>query len=257
MEEVAVNPVVAGSAGVLVHLETATPLCGVAVADAATGALLWHRAERAETGFLHAERLHVLVEEALAAFPRNSWRAVSVSDGPGSYTGLRIGAASAKGLCAALELPLVAVPTLESLAVGALAFASDSPYSDASPLADAAPASVRRIFAAVDARRLEVYGAFFAPSGTRLTEDEPWIFPDRVADWGTEPLVAVGDGAAKLKPWLPEGSQCQGELPPERWLAGSVRVACARLAAGRVEDLGRYAPNYLKEAAARKASQSV
>jgi tRNA threonylcarbamoyladenosine biosynthesis protein TsaB len=246
MEEVAVvNPVVAGSAGVLVHLETATPLCGVAVADAATGALLWHRAERAETGFLHAERLHIMLQEAFAAFPRSIWRAVSVSDGPGSYTGLRIGAASAKGLCAALELPLVAVPTLESLAIGTLVSA------------DAVPTSERRIFAAVDARRLEVYGAFFAPNGARLTEDEPWIFPDRVADWGTEPLVAVGDGAAKLEPWFPEGSQCLGELPPERWLAGSVRVACARLAAGRVEDLGRYAPNYLKEAAARKASQSV
>lgn len=246
MEEVAVvNAVVAGSAGVLVHLETATPLCGVAVADAATGALLWHRAERAETGFLHAERLHIVLQEAFAAFPRSIWRAVSVSDGPGSYTGLRIGAASAKGLCAALELPLVAVPTLESLAIGTLVSA------------DAVPTSERRIFAAVDARRLEVYGAFFAPNGTRITEDEAWIFPDRVADWGTEPLVAVGDGAAKLEPWLPEGSQCLGELPPENWLAGSVRVACARLAAGRVEDLGRYAPNYLKEAAARKASQSV
>ena len=244
MEEVAVGST-AAAAGVLVHLETATPLCGVAVADAATGALLWHRAERAETGFLHAERLHVLLEEAFAAFPRSLWRAVSVSDGPGSYTGLRIGAASAKGLCAALELPLVAVPTLESLAVGAHISA------------DAVPTSERRIFAAVDARRLEVYGAFFAPNGARLTEDEPWIFPDRVADWGTEPLVAVGDGAAKLEPWFPEGSQCLGELPPERWLAGSVRVACARLAEGRVEDLGRYAPNYLKEAAARKASQSV
>lgn len=256
MEEVAVGST-AAAAGVLVHLETATPLCGVAVADAATGALLWHRAERADTGFLHAERLHVLLEEAFAAFPRSSWRAVSVSDGPGSYTGLRIGAASAKGLCAALELPLVAVPTLESLAFGALASAGDSPYSDASPLDGVAPASERRIFAAVDARRLEVYGAFFTPKGARITEDEPWIFPDRVADWGTEPLVAVGDGAAKLGPWLPEGSQCLGELPPDNWLAGSVRVACARLAAGRVEDLGRYAPNYLKEAAARKASQSV
>ncbi len=246
MEEVAVvNPVVAGSAGVLVHLETATPLGGVAVADAATGALLWHRAERAETGFLHAERLHIMLQEAFAAFPRSIWRAVSVSDGPGSYTGLRIGAASAKGLCAALELPLVAVPTLESLAIGTLVSA------------DAVPTSERRIFAAVDARRLEVYGAFFAPNGARLSEDEPWIFPDRVADWGTEPLVAVGDGAAKLEPWFPEGSQCLGELPPETWLAGSVRVACARLAAGRIEDLGRYAPNYLKEAAARKASQSV
>ena len=256
MEEVAVGST-AAAAGVLVHLETATPLCGVAVADAATGALLWHRAERADTGFLHAERLHVLLEEAIAAFPRSLWRAVSVSDGPGSYTGLRIGAASAKGLCAALELPLVAVPTLESLAVGTLASTDDFPVFDASQVANTVPVSERRIFAAVDARRLEVYGAFFAPNGARLTEDEPWIFPDRVADWGTEPLVAVGDGAAKLEPWFPEGSQCLGELTPERWLAGSVRVACARLAEGRVEDLGRYAPNYLKEAAARKASQSV
>ncbi len=246
MEEVAVGShAEAGNAGVLVHLETATSLCGVAVADAATGSLLWHRAERAETGFLHAERLHVLLEDAFAAYSRESWRAVSVSDGPGSYTGLRIGAASAKGLCAALELPLLAVPTLESLAAGAMRSL------------EALDSAGRRIFAAVDARRLEVYGAFFSSNGNRITVDEAWIFPDRVADWGTEPLVAVGDGAVKLVPWLPEGSVCLGDLPAETWLAGSVQVASARLASGRVEDLGRYAPNYLKEAAARKASQSV
>lgn len=165
MEEVAVGShAEAGTAGVLVHLETATSLCGVAVADAATGSLLWHRAERAETGFLHAERLHVLLEDAFAAYARESWRAVSVSDGPGSYTGLRIGAASAKGLCAALELPLLAVPTLESLAAGAMRSLE-------------ALDSARRIFAAVDARRLEVYGAFFRPTATGLRSTRLGFFP--------------------------------------------------------------------------------
>ena len=229
--------------GLLLYLESSTALCAVAVGDARDGLLLWHRAERAESGFLHAERLHVLIEEALMAFSGFSWQAIAVGAGPGSYTGLRIGAASAKGLCLALGVPLVAVPTLESLAAGArLARAEEAPL---------------RIFAAVDARRMEVYGAFFDENGHRLSPDEAWIFPDRAADWGDQPLLVVGDGADKLAAWMPAGSQCMGSLDPETWLQGAAQVAFARWSQGHVESLERYSPHYLKEAAARKASQSV
>lgn len=229
--------------GILLYLETATALCAVGVVDAENGALLWHRAERAETGFLHAERLHVLVEEALEAFSGRSWKAVAVGSGPGSYTGLRIGAASAKGLCMALGIPLVAVSTLESLAAGAqLARLGQTPM---------------RIFSAVDARRMEVYGAFFDENGHRLSPDEAWIFPERRADWGDQPLLAVGDGADKLAEWMPAGSQCLGTLDPETWLQGAARGVFARWSQGQVESLERFSPYYLKEAAATRASQSV
>ncbi len=227
----------------LLYLESSTALCAVGVVDADGGTLLWHRAERAETGFLHAERLHVLVEEALTAFSGFSWQAIAVGAGPGSYTGLRIGAASAKGLCMALGIPLVAVPTLESLAAGArLARAEEAPL---------------RIFAAVDARRLEVYGAFFDANGCRQTPDEAWIFPDRAADWGDQPLLVVGDGAEKLSEWMPAGSVCVGTMDPERWLTGSALCAFSRWQSRQIESLERFSPNYLKEAAAKKASQSV
>jgi tRNA threonylcarbamoyladenosine biosynthesis protein TsaB len=227
----------------LLYLESSTALCAVGVIDSDDGSLLWHRAERAETGFLHAERLHVLIEEALHAFSGSSWQAIAVGAGPGSYTGLRIGAASAKGLCMALGIPLVAVPTLESLAAGArLARAKEAPL---------------RIFAAVDARRLEVYGAFFDADGRRQTPDEAWIFPDRAAGWGDQPLVVVGDGAKKLSEWMPAGSVCLGTLEPEAWLKGSAALAFSRWKDGQVESLERFSPNYLKEAAAKKASQSV
>jgi tRNA threonylcarbamoyladenosine biosynthesis protein TsaB len=229
--------------GLLLYLESSTALCAVGVVHADDGTLLWHRAERAESGFLHAERLHVLIEEALRAFSGFSWQAIAVGAGPGSYTGLRIGAASAKGLCMAYGIPLVAVPTLESLAAGArLARAQEAPL---------------RIFAAVDARRLEVYGAFFDAYGRRQTSDDAWIFPDRAADWGDQPLLVVGDGAEKLSEWMPAGSVCLGSMDPERWLTGSALCAFSRWKDGHVESLERFSPNYLKEAAAKKASQSV
>ncbi len=229
--------------GLVLYLESSTALCAVGVVHADDGTLLWHRAEQAESGFLHAERLHVLIEEALLAFSGFSWQAIAVGAGPGSYTGLRIGAASAKGLCMALGIPLVAVPTLESLAVGARLT-----RTQAAPL---------RIFAAVDARRMEVYGAFFDADGHRQTPDEAWIFPDRAADWGDQPLLVVGDGADKLSEWMPGGSVCLGSLDPEPWLKGSAFCAFTRWKSGQFESLERYSPNYLKEAAAKKASQSV
>jgi tRNA threonylcarbamoyladenosine biosynthesis protein TsaB len=229
--------------GLLLYLESSTALCAVGVVHADDGTLLWHRAERAESGFLHAERLHVLIEEALLAFSGFSWQAIAVGAGPGSYTGLRIGAASAKGMCMAMGLPLVAVPTLESLAIGARLT-----RAQAAPL---------RIFAAVDARRLEVYGAFFDADGHRQTPDEAWIFPDRAADWGDQPLLVVGDGAEKLSDWMPAGSVCMGSMDPEQWLKGSAFCAFSRWKSGQLESLERYSPNYLKEAAAKKASQSV
>lgn len=235
----------------MVYLETATSLCGVAVVAAEDGSLLWTQHEQAETGFVHAERLHVLVEAALERFPRTRWAAVAVSDGPGSYTGLRIGAASAKGLCMALNLPLISVSTLESLALGVLKTAARDPRFGLDE------GRTWKIFSAVDARRLEVYGAFFDVSGRRLTADEPWIFPDRAEEWSGLSILTVGDGAQKLSPWLPEGSMCLGALDPAVWLAASAQKASELFRAGRIEDLGRYAPNYLKEAAAKKSSQAV
>lgn len=100
---------------VILNLETATTNCSVSVAR--DGQLLAIREENSKN-YSHSEQLHLFIESVLqeAELNRHDLEAVAVSKGPGSYTGLRIGVAAAKGLCFALDLPLISTPTLESLA---------------------------------------------------------------------------------------------------------------------------------------------
>jgi len=99
----------------ILNIETATTNCSVSVAkDGKTIALK----EDYDNGYSHAEKLHVYIDEVLkeAQIEKQQLDAIAVSKGPGSYTGLRIGVSAAKGLCFALEVPLIAVSTLEALA---------------------------------------------------------------------------------------------------------------------------------------------
>lgn len=126
----------------ILNIETATKNCSVAIAK--DGVVLICK-EIAEEGYSHAERLHVFIEESLkeVGITYQDLSAVAVSQGPGSYTGLRIGVSAAKGLCYALSVPLIAVDTLQSLA--AQAHATDG-----------------LIIPMIDARRMEVYSAVFS-----------------------------------------------------------------------------------------------
>ena len=99
----------------ILNIETATKNCSVALSKA--GITLAIR-EIAEQNFSHAEKLHIFIEELLLEtnIALKEVKAIAVSQGPGSYTGLRIGVSAAKGLCYALSIPLIAVDTLEILA---------------------------------------------------------------------------------------------------------------------------------------------
>ena len=96
----------------ILNIETATKNCSVSLANG--GKTIFCK-QIAEEGYSHAERLHVFIEEIIkeAGISLNDLSAVAVSQGPGSYTGLRIGVSAAKGLCFALGIPLIAVDTLE------------------------------------------------------------------------------------------------------------------------------------------------
>lgn len=125
----------------ILNIETATKNCSVALAkDGVTIACK----EIAEEGYSHAERLHVFIEEvfAEAKVSFSQLNAVAVSQGPGSYTGLRIGVSAAKGFCFALNIPLIAVDTLHSLALQV-------------------QCKDGFIVPMIDARRMEVYSAIF------------------------------------------------------------------------------------------------
>jgi len=169
----------------ILNLETATKNCSVALSlDGEVVALR----EVAEAGYTHAERLHVFIEECLseAHIGFHDLDAIAVSEGPGSYTGLRIGVSAAKGLCYALGKPLISVPTLEILA-------------------RSVSASNGTVLAMLDARRMEAYTAVFSADGNQVRETRPEILTaDSFADLRGRVYV-VGDAQRKFRDLSPKG----------------------------------------------------
>lgn len=165
----------------ILNLETATKNCSVSIAK--DGVTLFYR-EIAEQGYSHAERLHVFIEEVLreAGLAYKDLSAIAVSKGPGSYTGLRIGVSAAKGLCYALNIPLIAIDTLELLArqVNQATVAKDS-----------------LIIPMIDARRMEVYSAVFASDFEKIREVQAEIISETSFDNLSQTLYFVGDCAEK------------------------------------------------------------
>ena len=163
----------------LLHIETATKNCSVALAK--DGQLLAHR-EMAEEGYSHAEKLHVFIEETLAeaGIAYKDLSAVAVSQGPGSYTGLRIGVSAAKGLCFALRIPLIAVDTL-------------------SVLARQANISDGIVIPMIDARRMEVYSAIFDSSFHQIREVQAEILTEASFSNVAGTIYFVGDCLEKSK----------------------------------------------------------
>jgi tRNA threonylcarbamoyladenosine biosynthesis protein TsaB len=160
--------------------------------------------------------------------------AVAVAKGPGSYTGLRVGVSTAKGLCYALDKPMVAVNTLEAMAAQLQAHYSAEVL----------------LCPMIDARRMEVYCAVFDSSLTPVVPTQALILqPDSFADWlGTSPVVFFGDGAAKSRPLL-EGQANARFLPdliePSARTVG--KLATEAYLRGQFEDVATFEPYYLKD----------
>ena len=163
----------------ILNIETATKNCSVALAKEGKTILC---KEIAEEGYSHAERLHVFIEEIIseAGIGLKDLVAIAVSQGPGSYTGLRIGVSAAKGLCYALDIPLIAVDTLQALA---------SKVSVTDGL----------IIPMIDARRMEVYSAVFSASLEKKREVLAEIITENSFDDIKEIVYFVGDCNEKCK----------------------------------------------------------
>lgn len=223
----------------LLALETATDVCGAALVQDGTvvAEVHLHRPR------VHAEQLTPLVRNLLARSDAAlaDLDAVAVSMGPGSYTGLRIGVSTAKGLALATGAALVGVPTLEALA------ATVHPYARAGDV----------IAALLDARRNEVYAAAYRMEETGGEALAPHTdtaalsveaLADRLAPVeGT--LWLVGSGAAKAAPALEAAGHAPRTLPPTVHAASAAwvgRRGWQRLARGDTEDLAAFEPYYLK-----------
>jgi tRNA threonylcarbamoyladenosine biosynthesis protein TsaB len=163
----------------ILNIETATKNCSVALAKEGKTIL---SKEIAEEGYSHAERLHVFIEEIIqeSGITFNDLSAIAVSQGPGSYTGLRIGVSAAKGLCYALNIPLIAIDTLQVLA-------------------SQARVSEGLIAPMIDARRMEVYSAIFNPNLENQRATAAEIIAENSFEDFQETLYFVGDCAEKCK----------------------------------------------------------
>ena len=211
----------------ILNIETATKNCSVAIAKNGETILC---KEIAEEGYSHAEKLHVFIEEAIAEakISVQDLVAVAVSQGPGSYTGLRIGVSAAKGLCFALNLPLIAVDTLQTLA-------SQAKVSDG------------KIIPMLDARRMEVYSEIF---NAKLETERPILA--EVIDKNSfqdikETVYFVGDCAEKCKTVLTKENFIFLEDIKYPSAAAMSKISFDKYQKSDTVDVAYFEPYYLKD----------
>ncbi|MFT5780418.1 MAG: tRNA threonylcarbamoyladenosine biosynthesis protein TsaB [Crocinitomicaceae bacterium] len=211
----------------ILHLETATKVCSVALSK--DGNLIALR-ELQEDGYSHGENLTTFIQEVLqeAAITANNLDAISLASGPGSYTGLRIGAATAKGLCYALKIPLIAIDALTSLIKQAK---KNHPSSN--------------LCALIDARRMEVYNLFVSSELIPLKEISADIIEEDSYK-SFEPFVYFGDGAEKLQEMW-SGRNCTIDLEIRSSATGQIELALQKFKDEKFEDVAYFEPFYLKD----------
>ena len=209
----------------LLLIDTSSKRCSVAIADE-SGLIASDRAEDPK-GYLHAEALHGMIDR-VAQGRLNEVQAIAVSAGPGSYTGLRIGVSTAKGLAYSLNIPLIALSSLEILAQAA--FAKGDMPKDAI------------VWPAMDARRMEVYAATFDGEQHRLTEDAAQVL-DEDSPMPGSLVWMLGDGAAKAMAIWPEAKKLDILYPDAQDM---LPLAIRAWEAQAFENVHTMAPRYLK-----------
>lgn len=216
----------------IILIETSTALCSVALAE--EGSIVAYRESSAPKA--HASLTAVFIKEMLQerGITLADCDAVCVSMGPGSYTGLRVGVSTAKGLCFGSGKPMLAVGTLDTLA----AQASDVVSSNAP--------EYKYIIPMVDARRMEVYTAVFE-NGRQITETAPAIIDEtsfaEYLEQGS--CLFIGDGAGKCADVIKHTNAHFCQCWPKA--SSMLSPAISSYRAGDFKDVAYFEPFYLKE----------
>jgi len=219
----------------ILHIETATPVCSVALS--VNGILTTYKDHHEAN--IHASKLTVFIQEILneAKLKIGDLHAVAVSKGPGSYTGLRIGVSVAKGICYALDIPLISVHTLDAMVAGFLADHAERYTADTlfCPM--------------IDARRMEVYTAIFDGNKEIIRAVAARIIDETSFDEFVEkqPIVLFGEGANKFVTLFEDNLAIHiyhGFLNSARYL---IQEASLRYQKKQFEDLAYFEPFYLKD----------
>ena len=216
----------------ILNIETATTACSVCLARGET--IL--AGEEINNGYSHSENLHVFIDKVLkeAGVVPAQLDAVAVSKGPGSYTGLRIGVSTAKGLCYSLKRPLISINTLKSMAAGMLAQQQDK----------------NAVYCAMlDARRMEVYCAAYNDQLKEvMTTTAKIIDEESIHDlsFGKRAFF-FGDGAEKCAAFIrniPDAHIVPGIFPSAHQMA---KLSVDAFEKKQYEDVAYFEPYYLKE----------
>ena len=219
----------------IILIETSTALCSTALAE--DGVITSYRESSAPKA--HASLTAVFIQEMLSerGITIDDCDAVCVSMGPGSYTGLRVGVSTAKGLCFGSGKPLLAVGTLDTL----VAQASEVISSEVEK-----SLSYKYIFPMIDARRMEVYTAVFE-NGRQITETAPAIIDENSFSEYLEqgPCLFIGDGAGKCADVIKHPNAHFRQCFPKA--SAMLEPALAAYRAGDFKDVAYFEPFYLKE----------
>lgn len=218
----------------ILNIETSTRVCSVALAKA--GKLLALR--EASEANMHAKMLTTFVDEVLqaAGCKAEDLDAVAISQGPGSYTGLRIGLSTAKGFCYALDKPLIAVDTLQAMA-GLL---KQEIHADIVPDAWFVPM--------IDARRMEVYTAAYDRQGDKMVDVQALILEPNSLEsvFPSHPLLISGDGAEKSQSLYKNDERVKSYPHITNSAKGMVKLSYAKWQNKYFENLAYFTPFYLK-----------
>lgn len=213
-------------------IETATPVCSAALV--ADGRVLSFR-ETSEPN-AHSKSLTLFLQSMLEETGKHiqDLNAIAVSMGPGSYTGLRIGVSTAKGLAYAADLPVIGIDTLDAMSIAASEVCKDSDIDYFVPM--------------IDARRMEVYAAVFDKHTVKLREVQSDIVSLELyaAYLNKGKVLFFGDGADKTQTALQHDNAVFDAkvLPSSRFMA---TIAERKFSAAEFENLAYFEPHYLKE----------
>ena len=223
----------------ILHIETSTNICSVAVSE--DGQCIFDQKAEGEKG-AGAERLGSMIDEALSFTDNHAipFDAVSVSCGPGSYTGLRIGVSMAKGICYGRDLKLISVPTLELMCVPVL-------------LREMIQEDDALLCPMLDARRMEVYAGLYDRSLKTIREvSADVVTEDTYRQYLDErPVYFFGNGAKKCMETInhPNAHFIDNIEPLAKWMQP---LAEKRFLMEQFEDVAYFVPFYLKDFVAIK-----
>ncbi|HIZ86505.1 MAG TPA: tRNA (adenosine(37)-N6)-threonylcarbamoyltransferase complex dimerization subunit type 1 TsaB [Candidatus Coprenecus stercoravium] len=225
-------------------IETATDVCSVAITDGKTVISSRHSTEPRS----QASGLAPMIQDALgqASLDIKDIAAVAVSAGPGSYTGLRVGVSTAKGLCFGAGIPLIGIGTLDVIARGAAGSVTD-PDTLIVPM--------------IDARRMEVYTARFDSSARRISGTEAVVLEPETFAAELEArsrVIFTGDGAAKYESILADRLRDKAVfIPSYPDAAHMAEAAFQAYEEKKFEDTAYFEPFYLKEFIAADPSRKI